>query len=799
MPEALKREECSFSEERRIAMFKSIDVDGDGAVKMDEFKAMFCRKYTCVSGIAVTDVFGIADSKTVCKLEVGKIVESLGESKKAAEGLPRLNIKVTDVEGVVAGWVTMKGNSGTKYLELVSPFKEFTAQLEKELDVHSKSAGKVSGYLNNKIGGLSSATKESPLQPAKEELMKAKGKVSQVVQKIEGLKKQVQQAKGEYARMEIKEKNAHIEAKEQKEADAILAVAKPAVEKVEAELKRLEEAAKPLSERNGTDLLKEFATPLTVQDEVKLIDTALKAAVQAAKTVVKEQQEVEQLKKAVKGPILEAKKELQQWFQKASQAQGSGSKLVAMAKSCCNTIAKDKFQLAASTMRTEMRAAGLTVEQLFKKLAKKSDRVSEDSFLKHLQGLAGLNLPLEHAMLLTRQIEVGGIGQRSFLQFLQKYFKATQDIAITTTFDVIGNKEKPVRKALMDELFEVLEGPTLDAASGLERIRAKALSDGVEGWVSVKGNQGKVFLTETKKPLFQCLKDITLEKDFLSGSGDVRTVKSEEVLELLEGPRKETLGSAMRIRGKTADDSKIGWVTMKDKTGKSFLEKEGKSYTCTATVAITDVFDIKTCKVLKKLAVDDVFTISEGPVAEEGTGVERVKGKRAKDDVEGWITVKGNAGTSYAKVNEKLYTVMHEVTMQSQFKSDSSTVKTLKVGEAVEVMDGPKEEKLDPANRAKVRTSGDGTAGWISMKSDNVKKWTSSYKFLKAGSLYAQKGSKEAVVREATIGEFLELTEGPVEVDGLMWLKGQMKKDGAVGWTTIKGADGGKLLVNSSQ
>jgi len=450
-------------------------------------------------------------------------------------------------------------------------------------------------------------------------------------------------------------------------------------------------------------------------------------------------------------------------------------------------------------MRAEMRAAGLTVEKLFKKLAKKGDRVAEDSFLKHVQGLAGLNLPLEHAMLLTRRIEVGGVGQRPFLRFLQKYFKVIKDIAITTTFDVIASKDKPVRKANLDEVFEVLEGPTNDAASGLDRVKVKSLLDGVEGWVSVKGNQGKVFLAETEKPFFQCLKDVALETAFTSGSANVRSVKAEEVLELLEGPRKESIGSLMRIRGKAVDDSKTGWVTLKDKTGKEFLEKGNKCYTCTATVAITDVFDIKTCKVMKKLAVDEVFTISEGPVAEEGTGVERVKGKSTKDNVEGWITIKGNAGTTYAKVNEKLYTVTHEVEMQTQFKSDSSSVRTLKVGEAVEVTEGPREEKFEALNRAKVRTSGDDTVGWISVKTDNVKKWTPFYKFLKAGSLYAEKGSKEGVVREATVGEMLELQEGPVEIDGQMWLKGQMKKDGVVAWTPIKGTDGFKVLVNSSQ
>ena len=30
--------------------------------------------------------------------------------------------------------------------------------------------------------------------------------------------------------------------------------------------------------------------------------------------------------------------------------------------------------------------------------------------------------------------------------------------------------------------------------SQLERVRVKALSDGAEGWVSIKGNQGSVYL-----------------------------------------------------------------------------------------------------------------------------------------------------------------------------------------------------------------------------------------------------------------------------------------------------------------
>lgn len=445
-------------------------------------------------------------------------------------------------------------------------------------------------------------------------------------------------------------------------------------------------------------------------------------------------------------------------------------------------------------MQTEFRASGTSLEDFFKKLAGGLNRISEETFVKHVLKLKGLDLPKEHAILVTRQIEAGGISHRSFMRFLQKYMKVTKEVAITPNFEIIGAKDRPVRKADLGEVFEVLEGPKADEASGLDRMKVRALMDSVEGWVSVKGNQGKVFLESVEKPFYQCLKDLPIEKDFDSGSAVTRTVKADEVLELIEGPRKETLGSLMRIKGKAVSDGKIGWFTMKGKSGHVFAEKGTKVYTCTATVAITDVCDIKACKVLKKLSVDDVFTILEGPVCEEG-GCERVKG-RSSDDVEGWITIKGNAGTVYAKVNEKLYSIVEDVAMQTDFKSESSEVRRLTAGEAIEVTEGPREEKFVPANRAKVRTASDGAEGWLSVKDGSIKAWSPFYKFAKAGTLYSSKGVKDSVVREVAAGEALELQEGPVEVDGRMWLRGSMKKDGAEGWAPVKAEDGGKLIVN---
>jgi len=791
MPEAFGKEECSFSEERRDAMFKSADADGDGAFSVEDFKAMLAQRFICVAPVSVTDVFDIGTSKTVCKLEKGALLVATGVTKKpeGEGGMPRMQCKV--VETGEEGWVTMQGSSGTEFLRLKTPFGEWMKELEVTLESHAKNLHKISNFFNQKAKLLASAGKDTPLAATRETLKEIGVKVTTQVNTHNETKSQLSKARSDYFALEKKEKNAHIEAKEQKEADEILSAAKLAVDAMEVEFKKLEEVSAPLLEKVATpDLLQEFATPLTIVKEAQSHEKTLKSLVADAKEVIKKQQEVEAIKKATKGPVLEAKNELVKWLGASTKLLGSAAKITTNMKSACNQISNAKCQMVASALRAGLN--GSTAEDYFAKLAAGGDRIAEEAFCKHIQQLAGVTLAEEQAQLVARHIDADGVCRRSFLRLVQQYMTVVQGIAITPNFEVVDTKEKMVRKAEVEEVVEVLEGPNKDEKSGLERVRIKALTDGSVGWISVKGNQGKQFLEKVDKPFFTCVKDTALEKDFKS-SGDtpLRTLKAEEVVELVEGPRSEVLGNAMRARVKTSSDSKMGWVTVKDQSGLELVEKNGTIYTCVSTVAITDNFDIASCKVLRKMNATEVFTMSEGPIAEESSGITRVKGKSSKDGIEGWITITGNAGTVFARLNEKLYTVKKEVTMQKMFQSDSGDVRKLEADEALEMLEGPKEEKFQPVERMKVRAS-DGALGWITHKTkdSSIKKWSPTYKVVKQTSLYSAKGMKEAVVREVAQAEVLYMLEGPLEVDGAMWVKGRMKKDGAVGWGLIKDESG---------
>lgn len=226
-------------------------------------------------------------------------------------------------------------------------------------------------------------------------------------------------------------------------------------------------------------------------------------------------------------------------------------------------------------------------------------------------------------------------------------------------------------------------------------------------------------MAEAEPPFYTCLKDVDLNKDMSSDSETLRTLKADEVLELLAGPQQEKRGSVMRMKVKFTHDEKstVGWFTVKDQKGTECTEKDETLYTCSSTAAITDTKEIKDCKVIKKMLAGDTFVILESPFEE--AGMTRVKGKSTKGDVEGWITIKGNAGTTYAKLTNRSK-VTRATPIQQKFNTDSPEVRTLEAGEFVEVMEGPKEEKLLAISRIQVRTSTDRAVGWISLRAESV-------------------------------------------------------------------------------
>merc|ERR1712048_572870 len=198
----------------------------------------------------------------------------------------------------------------------------------------------------------------------------------------------------------------------------------------------------------------------------------------------------------------------------------------------------------------------------------------------------GVELQPEHAKLLFSSVAKGALlSKRRFLTYVQQYYVVLKDIAFSDVFEI--STCKTMRKAEKDEYLEVLEGPVEEEKSGLVRIKARSVMDAMEGWITVKGNQGTPFLKEIEKIYYTVKKpDAPLQED--DNGATIKTLKEEEMLELMEGPKKVEVADIQRGKVTTDKDEKTGWTTLIDQSGVVHAAPNSKIYICSTSVAMTD-------------------------------------------------------------------------------------------------------------------------------------------------------------------------------------------------------------------
>merc|ERR1712194_220584 len=169
--------------------------------------------------------------------------------------------------------------------------------------------------------------------------------------------------------------------------------------------------------------------------------------------------------------------------------------------------------------------------------------------------------------------ESSGLSKERFFQITRRFMIVVKDTAMTPEMGVAGGK--PMRKLETKEIVEVFKGP-IRGTNGVSRVQCKALSDDLEGWVSVAGNQGTKFLVEGGN-LYKVVKRSVMTNSFETtedtNADDANSLRPGTVLEVREFPRKEKSSGLMRMQGKVrAADGRTGWVTTQSKDKKVFLK-----------------------------------------------------------------------------------------------------------------------------------------------------------------------------------------------------------------------------------
>lgn len=223
---------------------------------------------------------------------------------------------------------------------------------------------------------------------------------------------------------------------------------------------------------------------------------------------------------------------------------------------------------------------------------------------------------------------------------------------------------------------------------------------------------------------------------------------------------------------------------------------------CVKEIAITNTGEVKGSKTMRRLELGEVVQVSEAPKSTDAMGLHRIGCRALTDNLAGWASVRGNQGTCFLQKTSKPYlSCDKETPMQAAFESQSETTHSLKVGEVVEVLEGPRQEPDSEIVRVRVKCMKNGKAGWVPQKDAQDKDNLEVKKLLRCQASIALTDAFDVTtgkpLRKLEAGELMEELE-PLKEDkerGMSRIMVRTKRDGKDGWVTMKGNQGTAYLA----
>jgi len=405
------------------------------------------------------------------------------------------------------------------------------------------------------------------------------------IARSEAIARKKREEEEERRRLQLEEEERQKEelSKRKAEVGELIEEADKLIQEVEGRLMKAENDVKPLGDKGGDGQLgKEDILALTgqIDEETAWLREALANLEKKAEDIEKEVDADESLQ-------VHQKKEASRVRSRLGSIQRPLDRVVATSRWSREQVAKKEFG-QREAHRTEVVGAFRTLmaveenlktcEDLYGKICDGDEVLTSEKFVAFLGTLPDLNLEGEDAeTALFAHIAGppnGGatatIDQAKFAALMRCFFKVVKGTVLSETFDV---KSKTKRRLVVDEVVEVIEGPKKDDV-GLSRVRCASTSDSVEGWVTIAGNQGTVFL-EPGGNLRKCVADVAMTEEAsvsTEESKEIRKLQVGEIIEVLDFGQKDKESGLLRIKGKAKSDDAIGWISAAGDEGQQFLE-----------------------------------------------------------------------------------------------------------------------------------------------------------------------------------------------------------------------------------
>ena len=93
-------------------------------------------------------------------------------------------------------------------------------------------------------------------------------------------------------------------------------------------------------------------------------------------------------------------------------------------------------------------------------------------------------------------------------------------------------------------------------------------------------------------------------------------------------------------------DAVLGKEEGKEILEEDFLKVVRIFYKVVKEIVLSNHLEIEKSEQLRRMDVDEVMEVFQGPMLDPSVGVYRIHGKALKDGIVGWATVAGNQGTA---------------------------------------------------------------------------------------------------------------------------------------------------------
>jgi len=591
----------------------------------EDLLAKYSPHYTVLSETVLTNTFALKGFKVVRRIKADEKFRAIGIPVYNKESdMWRINGITDEKENV---WVTIVGNRGTSLLRN-NPISVLSAAAQKEAEAEE--------FSEERLNDMLSTMADEAKTKMEKEIKGVAEAVTAINVKLAALEKQDEEGQ------EPTNEEVSTTCKEADEAFKEYETKYHAVQRninlMHQNLRQVETG--PYAEVKKT--YGEFGEQLREQDK------EVKELMQKKRTVsqsVRNKENERRLAKEKKEQEDQANALMEQLPPKQEQLEALQTRLKATQEVDQPRLVDSigEYQNKIKKVEQELDALKIAFNELISWTTEVTPQVPRGALIKPVGEIKKLKNNATNAL---RGVEEGHKRLKNYQNEFKE--KIRVDFAVTLT-KTMEKKELNAQK-LFDMLKKDADTLSLEKFDAFAKKLVKGLEDTEE---LVRAALGPIkeltadHLDALSRTNYRCLKRALITDIVdIKTCKRLKTIEKEELVQVVEKHVICPETGLTRFKARS-DDGMEGYVTIRGNKNSHYLTFQQSWYKVVKETVLTDLFEMKDFKALRRLKPGDYVRELTMPNVEEKSQLMRMKAQTLDDNTIGWVTIKGNHGSQF--------------------------------------------------------------------------------------------------------------------------------------------------------